>query len=100
MTLSKSDSRQRWHELRQIVNRWDPIGVFDHDSDWPQDEYECMVGPLMPMLERGRSVPELVAYMQKELREHFGLDPVPGEAEQCAAEAIAWYQSAWRDNQA
>ena len=92
MTLSKSDSRQRWRELRDIVNRWDPIGVFDRQSTWPPDEYECVVGPLMRMLESRKSPPEMTAFLEKEVREHFGLDPAPGAAARCAAEAISWYR--------
>lgn len=95
MTLSKSDSRQRWRELCEIVNRWDPIGVFGPQSTWPQDEYECVVGPLMRMLEEGKPRDAIAGYLEREVRGHFGLDPVPGEAEKCAAEAVTWYARAW-----
>jgi hypothetical protein len=32
-------------ELRYLLNRWDPIGVYDELLDCPPDEYDCLLGP-------------------------------------------------------
>jgi hypothetical protein len=52
------------------------------------------------MLEAGKSQSEVTAYLEKEMRDHFGLDPVPGDADACAVEAITWYQRAWPGSRA
>ena len=48
--LSKEQSRVRWAELRRLLCEWDPIGVMD-DPEWPRDEYDCMIGPVLRLLE-------------------------------------------------
>ena len=39
-------------ELRELLNEWDPIGVFDladvDQGSWPVDEYDCIREPLIP----------------------------------------------------
>ena len=67
---------------------WDPIGVGPHG---PRDEYECLVGPLMTMLQSGASQPEVVAYLESELVEHFGLEPNNDDIEAVAARVRAWF---------
>jgi hypothetical protein len=32
-------------ELRYLLNRWDPIGVYDELTGFPLDEYDCLLGP-------------------------------------------------------
>jgi hypothetical protein len=34
-------------ELRYLLNRWDPIGIYDESLDFPPDEYDCLLGPLL-----------------------------------------------------
>jgi hypothetical protein len=34
-------------ELRYLLNRRDPIGVYDQEHDSPPDEYDCLIGPLL-----------------------------------------------------
>ncbi len=91
--MIKEESRRRWKELREIVNRWDPIAVFRMDSEWPRDEYECVTGPLMRMLEAGRNADDITDYLEKEVREHFGIEPVPGAAARCATESLKRFRS-------
>lgn len=93
--LRKEESRRRWRELREIINRWDPIGVFKMDSARPKDESECVAGPVMRMLEAGRSVDEITQYLEEEVREHVGLESVHGAAAHCATEAIKWFRREW-----
>jgi hypothetical protein len=35
--------------LRYLLNEWDPIGV----ADLVQDEYDCLIGPILSRLTRG-----------------------------------------------
>ncbi len=34
-------------ELRYLLNRWDPIGIYDEELDFPPDEYDCLIGPIL-----------------------------------------------------
>jgi len=34
-------------ELRYLLNRWDPIGIYDEVLNYPPDEYDCLIGPLL-----------------------------------------------------
>ena len=42
-------------ELRYLLNRWDPIGVYDETLNFPPDEYDCMIAPLLTRLSRGET---------------------------------------------
>lgn len=59
--------------LREILNRWDPIGVVG--ADGPQDEYDCLIAPVLEHLGRGATPADLAAFLRHELVDHFGLDP-------------------------
>lgn len=70
-------AKRQMAELRALVNGWDPIGVLgDDDEDgWPDDEYDCLVGPLLSRLTRGAGVHEIREYLARQLVDHFGLGP-------------------------
>ena len=70
--LSKEQSRARWSSLRGLFCEWDPIGVMD-DPEWPRDEYDCMVGPSLRLLEAGAPEEEIAEYLFAEITGHFGL---------------------------
>jgi hypothetical protein len=62
----------------------------------PNDEYDCLLWPLMRMLEEDRTVEELTGFLTTELRDHFGLDPKYSQSSAIAARAKAWFESTWR----
>ena len=93
--LDKTASRQRWKELREKWNEYDPIGVMD-DADWPGDEYEAYVGRTLRLLEQGASVEGIVIYLE-EVSGHMGLEFDRRRALQHSAEFVRWYQENWRD---
>jgi len=95
--LSKQQSRQRWAELRTLVCEWDPIGVMA-DPDWPRDEYDCLVGPILSHLERGASQDELVAYLKHEIEHHFGLEPEYYDFPAFASKLSNWHRDSWPDS--
>jgi hypothetical protein len=94
MRLSKSDLRSRTRELRDLVNSWDPIGVMA-DPDWPRDEYDCLVSPLLRNLEAQASAESIAATLHAELTGHFGLDTSLEQCRAWARDAIGWYASRW-----
>jgi hypothetical protein len=65
--------------VRGLFCEWDPIGVMD-DPDWPRDEYDCMVGPTVRLLEEGATENEIADYLYREITEHFGLS---GDRQDC-----------------
>ena len=91
MRLEKHDLRQRWAELRSLVNEWDPIGLIEDGA--PVDEYECVVGPLLRMLEERAPQAEIAAFLGAEFDEHFGV-PI-ADAQVFAARAASWYEARW-----
>jgi hypothetical protein len=95
--LSKQQSRERWAQLRALVCEWDPIGVMD-DPDWPRDEYDCLLGPLLRHLEGGTSEAELAAFLSEQIENHFGLDPAYFDFPEVAAKLRNWYEGSWPDS--
>jgi hypothetical protein len=92
--LTKSESRKRWSEIRDLLNEWDPIGVMGL-SDWPRDEYECLAGPLLRLLEGGARQGDVADYLRNEIEEHFGLDPSHYDFQAVAARLQAWFSERW-----
>jgi hypothetical protein len=50
-------------ELREILCEWDPIGVFSADADWPKDEYDGLIGPLLGRLQAGADAGAVQDYL-------------------------------------
>jgi hypothetical protein len=92
--LSKEQSRARWSELRALLCEWDPIGVMG-DPEWPRDEYDCMVGPVMRLLESDASDADIAAYLRDEIANHFGLSPEHYDFPSVARRARSWFQARW-----
>ena len=91
MRLEKQELRTRWRELRSLVNDWDPIGLISAGA--PPDEYECVVGPLLRMLEESAPQKEIASYLSNEFADHFGV-PV-ADTQEFAIRATQWYQRSW-----
>jgi hypothetical protein len=81
-------------DLRLLLRRWDPIGVFHGDhpaADWPEDEYDCLIPGLYERLRGGEREAGLLAFLERGLVEHFGLTPRPVVDRQFARELVAWW---------
>lgn len=85
--------RAKQQELRRLLNKWDPIGVYGPGSEAPLDEYDCLRG-VVGMLRHGTSQSDIANFLQGELRDHFGIDPKPADPDAFAAKLYEWY---WAD---
>jgi hypothetical protein len=85
--LTKQVLRARWREAQKLFAEWGPIGF-----PTPIDEYDCMVGPALRLLEEGASAEQLSAYFEKELSEHFGLTVRPGAVAEFSETLVRWYR--------
>lgn len=92
--LSKQESRQRWGEVRDLWNQFDPIGVMD-DPEWPRDEYEAYCGRTLRLLEQDADTEELVRHLEWAVCDRMGLTLDRAEAERFAGRLRSWFQSRW-----
>lgn len=94
MRLPKKESRRRWRELRGAVNNWDPVGLLELGA--PEDEYECLVGPLMHMLDNGSSPEEIADYLNQHIPDHFGV-PIREGAQEFVKGIVSWSSVHWKN---
>ena len=81
--------------VRDVLHSWDPIGVHLLGPGAPDDEYDCLIPPLLGRLRRGDDAGALGRYLQLEASEHFGVAPMGG-AEACgraASRLLGWWRS-------
>lgn len=76
-------------EVNYLLNQWDPIGV----ADLVDDEYLCLVSPLLRRLSAGEGVAEVSEFLWFELQDHFGLDPDGCRVDEMANRLVAWAES-------
>ena len=94
--LDKRSVLQRSRELRVLLNDWDPIGV---GSGGPDDEYDCLLWPVLRMLEDNAGVDTLTSFLTVELHDHFGVDGRFAAPNDSAFRSRKWFDT-WRDNDA
>ncbi|MFF0478899.1 hypothetical protein [Streptomyces sp. NPDC004284] len=75
--------------LRVLLNEWDPIGA----ADSVQDEYDCLIEPLLGRLHRGAGRAEISAFLWHEVTGHFGLSPFRREVDAVADRLVAWWSA-------
>jgi len=51
-------------KVKEALRRWDPIGVYDEGTGWPDDEYDSYAGPLVSMLDQGYPKEEMMKYLK------------------------------------
>ena len=66
------------------------------DPTWPRDEYDCLVGPLLTLLDSEAQNREIARYLQKEITEHFGLPPGIYRFTAFAERLRRWFDRGWR----
>lgn len=77
-------------ELKQLLNEWDPIGVLPFEGG-PKDEYDCFSDPIISLLHKGKNKKEIIAFLNKHLKEHVGLDPKYSKPEEFADKIMHWW---------
>jgi hypothetical protein len=77
-------------ELRDILNEWDFIGVFDPESN--TDEYDCMIRPLLRTLAAGADTKDIARFLDVEITGHFGMSPGLVETAPTAERLAEWWQ--------
>ncbi|MFC9082709.1 hypothetical protein ACFTY7_38060 [Streptomyces sp. NPDC057062] len=75
-------------KLRDLLNEWDPIGV----ADLVQDEYDCLISPILSRLTHGAGRAEMSEFLGRELTQHFGLSH-PYDVDRMAERLTAWWMS-------
>jgi len=80
-------------ELRYLLDRWDPVGVYDQALDSPPGEYDCLIGPVLSRLVRNVGRADLSEFLRNEVENHFGLDPVEARTDLFADSLLAWYSA-------
>ena len=71
--------------IRSVLLEWDPIGAAT-----PDDEYDCLIWPVIRQLESGADAPELATWLREEMAVHFGLDSPSGTEETAERLRAAW----------
>lgn len=94
--LWKRELRERSSQLRALMCKWDPIGVMG-DPDWPRDEYDCLVGPVLTLLAEGASDKVIARSLRKEIDEHFGLSTDNYDFTEVARHLRTWFDHGWRN---
>ena len=80
-------------ELRRLINEWDPIGVYDPETNSPDDEYDCLYHTLLGRLERGESAWGIAEFLRNDLENHFGLNRNAADPGGFAERLVAWWAS-------
>src|SRR5213593_1162887 len=93
--LSKREIRERSSQLNDLLCEWDPIGVMSVGA--PRDEYGCLIGPLLTLLQSGGTATDIQSYLRKEIVDHFGLSPEHYDFLAVAKRLRAWFDRGWRD---
>ena len=82
--------RTRAAELRQLLNEWDFIGVFDPENN--TDEYDCMITPLLNKLSAGAHSSDVKQFLDDEITGHFGMSVGVVDAAPMAVQLTTWWQ--------
>lgn len=82
--------RTRMRVVRQMLNEWDFIGVGKFYTG--DDEYDCLLGPLLARFASGANVDDVVGFLREEIEGHFGLELTDTEIATFAVRTVAWWQ--------
>jgi hypothetical protein len=80
--------RAQREQLLTLVNGWDPAGLLQ--AGGPRDEYDRLIDSLLGLLTQSASSEEVAQFLEREIREHFGV--APKDASQFAMKVITWYR--------
>jgi hypothetical protein len=75
--------------IRQLLNEWDFIGVYDPEINI--DEYDCLIGSLHVMLAGGADTADISRYLHREIEGHFGMTSTYLGVQPFSARLHAWW---------
>lgn len=82
--------KQFLSEFNKILNNWDFIGVLPFEGG-PKDEYDCLIPPILGLLNKGTKEEEVASLLNKKLEDHFGLNPKLYYTGKIAREILGWW---------
>lgn len=85
--LDRRAVRQVIREVRARIWAWDPVGLAEMGA--PEDEYDCLVGPVTGALREGLSAEDMAARLRAHGTEHFSAQL--GGTQAFSESLIAWY---------
>jgi hypothetical protein len=88
---NKYRTRVLQSELRGHLLAWDPIGVADAPD--AQDEYDCLISPLMHQLHDGKSERAITKWLVAELKQHFGMTADRNREKRLVRDLAAWWRN-------
>ena len=74
-------------EVRARIWTWDPIGLAEMGA--PEDEYDCLVGPVTGALREHLSADVMADRLRLHVIDHFAVEPSGTEA--FSDGIVAWY---------
>jgi hypothetical protein len=77
-------------DLRDLLYEWDPIGVAP-EPDWPRDEYDDLLDPLLTRLRAGATAGELAVLLEEAVSGHIGLEVDVDREERFAQRLVEWW---------
>jgi hypothetical protein len=77
-------------ELRELLNEWDPLGVLRDDPQWPRDEYDPYLAPLLTTLRERGDVTGVRDALGRALA-NMGLAPAAHREDILAERIVAWW---------
>jgi hypothetical protein len=85
-----SGDEARRAALRELLYEWDPIGVAP-EPDWPRDEYDDLLDPLLERLSAGATAGELAVLLGDHVTGHIGLEVDVDREERFAQRLVDWW---------
>jgi hypothetical protein len=86
----RNPMRATMDQFRLLLNDWDPVGLIGLGA--PEDEYECLVGPVLARLAAGQDVDQIANFLRQQLDGHFGANDVAADCGHFAHTATAWWR--------
>lgn len=95
MKLSETKSIERFGEMRDLWNQWDPMGLADQNE---LDIYRSYLGPSLRLLENAASVEDIADYLDDVLDRDMELDEddiKKANPKRFASKLKKWFENNW-----
>lgn len=89
LVVDRRTVNRQMADVRALLMDWDALGVADAVEC--EDEYDCMIGPLLGHLRDGSDAAFIRDWIARERVDHFALDPDNGADGALAEKLLAWW---------